>query len=80
MKLLLRNTKENCNKGEKQEEDNLKVRFNLTNNKLFSRSKKFDFYLSSFNFLTRFIPTPETASNFFSSAAITAFGVLNPAS
>ena len=43
MKLLLKSTKENYNKGEKQEEDNLKVRFNLTNNKLFSRSKKFNF-------------------------------------
>ena len=32
------------------------------------------------SFLTRFIPTPDTARRSFSSAAITAFVVLNPAS
>ena len=32
------------------------------------------------SFLTRFIPTPETARRSFSSAAVTAFVVLNPAS
>ena len=44
MKLLLKSTKENYNKGEKQEEDNLnyyfKVKFDLFNKKLLSRSKK----------------------------------------
>ena len=37
-------------------------------------------YLSFLSFLTRFIPTPETASRSFSSAAITALVVLKPAS
>ena len=44
MKLLLKSTKENYNKGEKQEEDNLnyyfKIRFDLFNYKKMSRSKK----------------------------------------
>ena len=37
-------------------------------------------YLSFLSLLTRFIPTPDTARRSFSSAAITAFVVLNPAS
>jgi len=47
----------------------------------FFRKFKIKFnYLSFLSFLTRFIPTPETARRSFSSAAITAFVVLNPAS
>ena len=42
-------------------------------------NKKYN-YLSFLSFLTRFIPTPDTASSSFSSAAITAFVVLKPAS
>jgi len=37
-------------------------------------------YLSFLSFLTRFIPTPDIARRSFSSAAITAFVVLKPAS
>ncbi len=36
--------------------------------------------MSFLSFLTKFIPTPDTARRSFSSAAITAFVVLNPAS
>ena len=36
--------------------------------------------MSFLSFLTRFIPTPVTANRSFSSAEITAFVVLNPAS
>ena len=45
-----------------------------------SISLKNIYYFSFLSFLTRFIPTPETDSRDFSSAAITAFVVLNPAS
>ena len=37
-------------------------------------------YLAFLSFLTKFIPTPDTARSSFSSAAITSFVVLNPAS
>ena len=80
MKLLLKNTKGNCNKEEKPEEDRFKYNFLLNFFLKYCKIKKIFNYLRVLSFLMRFMPTPDTARRSFSSAAITALVVLNPAS
>ena len=77
----MKNIKENYNKEEKQEEDSLiNTLFKIDNIKLITFINLNNiFYLSFLSFLTRFIPTPETARRSFSSASITDLVVLNPA-